>query len=231
MKYVILIPAYNPDNELIKILKEINNQYPVIVVNDGSDKAYSNIISGAKKYAHVINYDENMGKGYAIKTGINYIDDNYDDYIIVTMDADGQHTLKDAIKLCDYVKDNLDTLAIGKRELKKNTPLRSRIGNNIIRKVFKRTTKLDIYDTQSGLRAFSYKLIDYMLNIPGYRYEYEMNVLLGLNDNAIHYMEIPIETIYLNNNRGSHFRTFEDSCLICQTIRKYKRSRNGRNVY
>ena len=228
MKYIILIPAYNPDNKLLKLLKEIDNQYPVIVINDGSDKITNDIFKTAQKYAHVITYKENMGKGYALKTGINYIDDNYQDYIIVTMDADGQHALKDAINLGDISKDNPDTLIIGKRDFSKNAPLRSRIGNHITRKVFKMKTKLSIYDTQSGLRAFSYQLVDYMLNVPGYRYEYEMNVLLYLNDNHIKHKEVPIETIYLNHNRSSHFKVMRDSYLIYKNIFKYRRSRDGR---
>ncbi len=225
MEYIILIPAYNPNNKLLKLLREIDNKYPVILINDGSDKMYDDIFEGAKKYAHVINYEENMGKGYALKTGFNYINDNYQDYIVVTMDADGQHTLNDALKLCDRVKDNDDALMIGKRTFDRHTPIRSRIGNRIIRKKFKKATKMNIYDTQSGLRAFSYKLIDYMLEVPGYRYEYEMNVLLNLKDNDIKYREIPIKTIYLDNNRGSHFKTIKDSYLVCKNIKKYKRKK------
>ena len=228
MKYVILIPAYEPDNKLLKLLSEIDNKYPVVLVNDGSSKMYRSIFSAAKKYAHVINYDENMGKGYALKTGFTYIDDNYKDYVVVTMDADGQHALKDAIKLCNYVKDNEDVLAIGKRNFHKRVPIRSRIGNYIARKLFKRKTKLKIYDTQSGLRAFSYELIDYMLSVPGYRFEYEMNVLLHLSDNGIKYKEIPIETIYLNRNKNSHFRTVKDAFAIYKNILKYKRRKNGK---
>lgn len=223
MKYIILIPAYKPDNKLLKLLKEIDNKYPVVVINDGSDKMHNSVFNAAKKYSHVISYKENMGKGYAIKTGLNYIEDNYEKYIVVTMDADGQHTLNDAINLCDYVDKNPNVLALGKRKFDKKAPFRSRIGNYIARKSFKKATKLDIYDTQSGLRAFSYKLNDYMLNVPGYRYEYEMNVLLHLNDNHIDYKEIPIETIYLDKNRSSHFNTLKDSYRIYKNILKYKR--------
>lgn len=228
MNYVILIPAYEPDNKLLKLLSQIDNEYPVVLINDGSDKAYNNIFNAASKYAHVISYNENRGKGYAIKTGLNYIDDTYDDYIVVTMDADGQHILKDALRLCDFVKENPYTLALGMRRKSKHTPLRSRIGNYVIRKVFNRITKNNIYDTQTGLRAFSYKLTDYMLNIKGYRFEYEMNVLLNLKDNHIKYQEIPIEAIYLDHNKDSHFNSLSDSYAIYKTIHKYKRSKHGK---
>lgn len=227
MQYIILIPAYEPDSKLLKLLREINNKYPVVVVNDGSNKAYKDIFNEVKKYAHLLSYDKNMGKGYALKTGLNYIEDTYDNYIVVTMDVDGQHTLKDALRLCDYVKEHKDTLALGKRYFTKNTPIRSRIGNYITRKVFKLVTKNKIYDTQTGLRAFSNELIDYMINIPGNRYEYEMNVLLNLKKDNIKHTEIPIETIYLDHNKSSHFNSLTDSYKVYKEIFKwYKNNKN-----
>lgn len=229
MKYIILIPSYEPDEKLLKLLKEINQKYPVIIIDDGSGKKYEKIFTKAKKYAHVISYEKNMGKGYALKTGLNYIEDIYKNYIVVTMDSDGQHTIDDAIKLCDYVKDNPDTFVLGKRIFTKDMPIRSKIGNYITRKVFKHITKSSIYDTQTGLRAFSYKLIDYMLKVPGYRYEYEMNILLGLKDNNIKYIELPIKTIYLNHNKSSHFNTLKDSYLIYKNIFKYKKNKRSNN--
>ena len=224
MKYVILIPAYEPNYKLLELLKEIDNRYPVVLVNDGSSSKYNQIFKDARKYAYVISYSKNSGKGYALKTGLNYIEDTYDDYIVVTMDADGQHKLSDALKLCDYAKDNLDTLVLGERQFTKDTPLRSRIGNHLIRNIFKKITKENIYDTQTGLRAFSYKMYDYMSGIPGSHFEYEMNVLLNLKKNRFKHHEIPIETIYLDHNRGSHFKILKDSYAIYKVIRKWKKN-------
>ena len=224
MKYIILIPAYEPDIKLLKLLREIDNKYPVIVINDGSSKFYNDIFEAAKKYAHVMSYDKNMGKGYALKMGLNYIEDKYEDnYIVVTMDADGQHKLDDALKLCQCAEENLDTLVLGKRAWTKDMPLRSRLGNHLTRKIFTKTTGLNIYDTQSGLRAFSYKLNDYMLSITGNRFEYEMNVLLNLKNHHIKYHEVPISTIYFDNNKSSHFHTISDSYKIYRIIHKWKK--------
>ncbi len=224
MKYIILIPTYNPDNKLISVLESINKKYETIIVDDGSIN--KDIFEHAKKYAHVISYEENKGKGYALKTGFKYIKENYKNYIIVTMDDDMQHKLSDAIKLCDYVNEHDDTLAIGRRHWDKTTPLGSRVGNKIMRDMFKKYTTLNIYDTQNGLRAFSYKLIDYMLNINGDRYEYEMNVLYNLKNNNIKYKEIDIETIYIDNNKTSKFKAVKDSYRIYKDIKKWKRENN-----
>ena len=224
MKYVVLIPSYEPDEKLIKLLKTISKDVDIILVNDGSSKKYDEIFLEAKKYAHVISYSENKGKGYALKKGLKYIKEKYDKYVVVTMDADGQHTFSDAKKLLDYASKNLNTLVIGKRFWDKTTPKSSRFGNYITRKIYKNVTGIDIYDTQSGLRAFSYKLMDYMLKTEGERYEYEMNVLLYLKENKIDVKEISIETIYINKNETSHYRTFKDSYRIYKTIRRKKQN-------
>ena len=223
MKKLAIIPAYEPDKKLIELVKELNdNNYNVVVINDGSGKKYKKIYDSLD--AKVIEYKENQGKGYALKKGLEYIKKEYPNSIIVTMDADGQHLVKDANKLYEYVKEHPKQMALGSRFRSKKTPLRSKIGNTITMVVFKLITGSKIYDTQTGLRAFSSELIPFLLNIEGNRYEYEMNVLLNLNKNRIKSKEIPIEVIYLDNNKASHFRTIKDSYLIYKEIIKFSGS-------
>ena len=209
-----------PDNKLVNLVKEIPHNYDIVIINDGSPDNYQAIFDEVKPYAHVISYKTNMGKGHALKEGFKYIKNNYQDYIIVTVDADGQHTIKDAEKLRNYVENHRDTLVIGKRLRSNKMPLRSRLGNGITAFIFRLKTGHKIYDTQSGLRAFSHELIDYMLATDGDRYEYEMNVLLNLKDNKIKCHEIPIKTIYIDNNKSSHFDSFKDSYKIMSAISK-----------
>ena len=83
MKYIVLIPAYEPDDKLIKLLKTIPKNVDTIIVNDGSNHNYDDIFNVVKKYAQVISYDVNMGKGYALKEGMKYIQKKYKNYIIV----------------------------------------------------------------------------------------------------------------------------------------------------
>lgn len=221
-KNIALIPSYKPDDKLIKLVKELKKENIfVIIVDDGSGDEYRQIFEECKQYAHVISYGQNKGKGYALKTGMLYIKENYKEFIIVTMDSDGQHTVKDALKLFDYIKNNQEKLVLGKRIRSNKTPIKSRVGNEITRIIYKVTTGINIYDTQTGLRAFSDKLIDYMLEIKGDRYEYEMNVLLYLKKNNIKVKELEIETIYINNNNGSHFKGVKDSIKIYKQIIKY----------
>ena len=224
MKYIILIPAYEPDEKLLKLVSKINKQYETIIVNDGSGENYKFMFDMCMQYAHVLSYETNMGKGYALKHGYKYIDNNFKDYVVVSMDADGQHDLDDAIKLCDYAKEHKDTLVIGRRHWDETTPRRSRFGNSITRKVFKKLTGLEIYDTQSGLRAFHKDLMPFMLNVEGDRYEYEMNTLLSLKDKNVKFKELNIKTIYIDNNKSSHFRAIKDSYKIYKDIYKWKKA-------
>ncbi|MBR1416931.1 MAG: glycosyltransferase family 2 protein [Bacilli bacterium] len=225
MNKIALIPSYCPDENLIKLVKELkDNNYKIVVVNDGSNPSFNPIFNEIKEISHVITYKKNMGKGYALKKGLKYINDNFNNYIIVTLDSDGQHKVSDANKLVNYAKNNLDTLVLGKRIRSKKTPLKSRLGNSITKLVFSLNTGLDIYDTQTGLRAFSNKLINYMIETKGNRYEYEMNVLLYLKQYNIKYKEIEIETIYINNNSNSHFNAIKDSYKIYKEIIKFSMS-------
>lgn len=225
MKKIVLIPAYEPDNRLVELIKSINKKdFDIIVVNDGSNSSYDKIFNKIKDSVHYIKYNKNKGKGYALKEGFKYIKKNYKNYIVVTMDSDGQHTIKDANNLIDYVMDNMDVLAIGKRNRNTKIPIRSKFGNEITSKVFKFTTGISIYDTQSGLRAFSDKLMDFLLNVKGNRFEYEMNVLLFASKNNIKMKEIDIETIYIDNNKSSHFNAIKDSYRIYKEIIKYSLS-------
>ena len=136
------------------------------------------------------------------------------------MDCDGQHRVEDALKIAALASKNLEKLIIGKRVRDKKVPLRSKLGNAITRFFYRLITHIDVYDTQSGLRAFSSKLIPFMLNVDGSRFEYEMNVLLACSKEKIKIKEIDIETIYIEGNKGTHFNAVVDSFKIYKTMFK-----------
>ena len=222
-KLIVLIPSYEPDENLTKLIKNLNkNKITSIVVDDGSGKDYKEIFDNLD--TKVISYEINQGKGHALKEGYKYIKDNYKEYVVVTMDSDGQHRIEDALNLYNYILENDDTLVLGKRPRGEKTPLRSKIGNAITRFVFHLVSGQDVYDTQTGLRAFSNKLIDYMLEVKGERFEYEMNVLLYAKNNKIPIKELEIETIYIDNNSKSHFNAIKDSFKVYKEIIKFSLS-------
>ncbi len=217
--WIALIPAYQPEALLLKILQDAARaKFTLIVVDDGSGPKYKEIFERASEYAVVLEHEVNRGKGRALKTGMEYIRKHYDNYVVVTMDADGQHALLDAFRLCCYAQEEPETLMLGSRKMDREVPLRSKLGNTITRGVYRLATGKKVYDTQTGLRAFTEQLMDRMLGIQGERYEYEMNVLLEFSKNNTPIREVRIRTLYLNNNAGSHFNTLKDSFRIYREI-------------
>lgn len=225
-KRIALIPSYEPDHILPNLLCEMRDAgFEIVVIDDGSGSSYADIFRKCSDYAVVLTHSENKGKGSALKTGMHYIRSHFHgEYTVVTMDSDGQHKVSDAQKICLAAQEHPEALILGSRKLKDDVPLRSRIGNTVTRFVYRLFTGLKVYDTQTGLRAFSQSLLPELLEIAGERYEYEMNVLLECSRRKIPIREIEIETIYLNKNAASHFETLRDSCRVYWEILKFSAS-------
>ena len=216
----IVIPAYNPDENLEKVVEELikNNYKNIVIVDDGSEDKI--VFSKISNLSIILQHSKNEGKGKALKTGFKYCLDKLDSITtIITVDADGQHKIEDINKVYDAIKEN--TVIVGSREFKRKVaPLRSRIGNKMISKVVENKTGVKLTDTQTGLRAIPIKYINEILRIDGTRYEYETNMLLYFINNRIKIIEIPIQGVYINKNKASHFKTIKDSLRIYMAIVK-----------
>lgn len=223
-RVVVLIPAYKPDERLITLTKElIDNQLDVLLVDDGGGETFRHIFDACRKLgAEVAVHAVNMGKGRALKTGINAAMIKWPDMAgIVTADADGQHTPKDIVRLIDALREHPDKLVLGSRAFTGNVPKKSLWGNKITRTVYALVSGVRVGDTQTGLRALPRCALAAMARIDGERYEYEMNVLLKLRDMNIGVFEAPIETIYIDDNAGSHFNPVRDAIKIYMVIFKH----------
>lgn len=222
METVILIPAYKPDAALIRVTKELHDLgFPVLVVNDGSSEEFFDTLRQAESYATVIGYETNRGKGYALRHGIEKITEFFPECrYVITADADGQHAPKDIVRVAEKLK-NEGGLVLGCRHFVGEVPLRSRLGNGITRAVYAISSGVRVQDTQTGLRGMEMSMKDWLLSIEGDRYEYEMNMLMQAAKKKIPIREVTIDTIYENNNEGSHFHPFRDSIRIYSKILKY----------
>ena len=224
--HIALIPSYEPDQNLVELARKLREEgFTVIVVDDGSGTNFKNIFESVSRFATVLTHEHNRGKGQALKTGLEYIRNGFaSGTVIVTLDSDGQHTVRDAKRLCMKASGNPGRLWLGSRSFNRKVPLRSRFGNKITRIVYRLSTGSRVSDTQTGLRAFTAEMIPFMLTVPGERYEYEMNVLLECSRRKIPIREIGIETIYIDNNSASHFNTLKDSCRIYHEIIRFAAS-------
>ena len=215
----ILIPAYRPDHLLIELLVELKKEdFDIVVVNDGSGDKYDDVFKGAEKFAVVLKQNINRGKGAALRFGFSYVNlhPNNHNYVI-TCDADGQHAVKDIIKINDKLHET-NNVVLGSRRFDKSVPKRSRNGNFMSRLCRTLITKEYVPDDQCGLRGFPIKDIFNITTLPGDHYEYEMNVICNLQIKRLKFEEVPIETIYLDGNKSSHFKPNLDTFRIQRSI-------------
>ena len=215
----ILIPSYKPDHLLIELLMKLKNDgFDLIVVNDGSGPEYESIFKEAEKYATILTHDVNRGKGAALRFGFTYVNLHpLNHKYVITCDSDGQHSVSDIIRV-DGKLHETDNVVFGVRSFGKDVPKRSRTGNFMSRLCRTLITKDYIQDDQCGLRGFPIKYVFHLIPLQGDHYEYEMNVVCTLQIKRIKIEELPVETIYLNNNESSHFRPNLDTFRIQRTI-------------
>lgn len=212
MRIGVLIPCYQPDDKLITLIdKLVSRQLSIIVVDDGSTKnteIFDNL------GCTVLHHNVNKGKGAALKTGFSYMMENGFD-AAVTADSDGQHSPEDICNIINEMQNHPDTLVMGMRDVAQMPP-KSKTGNDLTRKLFKIMYGIDLQDTQTGLRGIP--LSEKLLELGGDRYEYEMEMLIHSKTLFKSVIEVPIETIYIDNNKSSHFNPVKDGLKIYSVL-------------
>lgn len=224
----ILIPAYMPDAQLLQLvqaLKQVRPSWQIVVVDDGSGTDCAPVFSAvAAAGCTVLTHPVNLGKGEALKTGFKHIltlsgeNPGRATAAVVTADADGQHEVNDILRVATETRDGDSEIVLGGRSFGADTPLKSRIGNAVARGVFGFATQMRLSDTQTGLRGFKHSTLEWLLQLSGSRYEYEQNQLLYAGRQGYRIKEIPITTVYENNNSGSHFRPVLDSLRVLTPV-------------
>ncbi len=200
-KIVAIIPAYEPPCSFVGYAEELLKIIPrLVVVNDGSGQKYAPIFEKLKSLngCTVIDYVDNRGKGYALCRAFEYLKQNFnEEYVFVTADCDGQHLISDVLKVCESAFAQPNALHLGSRDFDDPiVPKRSRRGNIITRKLFGFLYGVNLKDTQTGLRAFSYDLLGPLLQVKGERFEYEMNMLVQMQKRGVPIIETPVTTVY-----------------------------------
>jgi len=219
MKYIAIIPAYNPGIIVKEVVyKTLDYVDLVILVDDGCDAQHKYIFFDFEKHpkVKVLRHEENMGKGRALWTGfLASLDFNYD--YVITLDSDGQHLpeqveifkkhIESSNKYFDFI--------IGEREIGKNMPWRSNIGNSITGGIFRFFWRSGILDTQSGFRALSNSFIKKIIyDIKPGRYETEMRILIKALRDGHNVGSVKISTVYFDNNKNSKFNPVSDSFKV-----------------
>lgn len=217
----LIIPALNPTHVLVDLVERLMKTgfRNIVVINDGSaPDCVAPFHAVVALGASLITHERNLGKGSALKSGFKYcLEKKFP--VVVTLDADGQHLPGDTLAVANAaLSQTVPSAVLGVRRFVGDVPLRSRFGNELTQWLFWKLSGLRVGDTQTGLRAFPADLLLGLQELQGDRYEYEMNVLLYLAASKCPVIEVPIETVYLDGNSGSHFRPLLDSVRIYSVL-------------
>jgi dolichol-phosphate mannosyltransferase len=189
----------------------------VVVVNDGSGPEFDGVFAAAGEIegVHLLAHVVNLGKGAALKTGLNYAACRFPDSVgIVTADADGQHAAKDILRTARLLGERPGNLVLGARQFQGEIPFRSRLGNVLTRHVLRAVTGQKISDTQTGLRGIPMSFVPTLMRLRQNGYDFELEMLLACKQAMRPVSELVIDTIYRNGNRSSHFNPLLDSMRI-----------------
>ena len=223
----VIIPSYEPDGKLPALLKELSDGgfENIIIVDDGSGEAYKSIFDEVSVFPSVtlLHHAVNMGKGRALKTAFDYVLCHFPDAIgAITADSDGQHSPECITACAEALIENPEALIMGCRNFDgDDVPARSEFGNKLTRRIMKYLAGVSVSDTQTGLRGIPADFMKSLLTLKGERFEFETNMLMETKKLGIRIIEVPIKTIYIEDNRTSHFNPIKDSIRIYMTFGKF----------
>ncbi|MGN0675032.1 MAG: GtrA family protein [Oscillospiraceae bacterium] len=224
--YCAIIPSLDPDERIFSIVEKLKNNgfEKIIAVNDGSSSDEIFVRLRDEYGCTVLTHYINLGKGRGMKTALNYYMNNFSGECdgVVFADSDDQHDIDDICACCDCLFRHPDSLVLGVRDFSDpKVPPRSRFGNRTTSRFFRLFCGLNISDTQTGLRAMGNEIIPHFIGLGGERFDYETNMLLETKALNIPIKEVPIKTIYIEDNKQSHFNPIKDSIAIYKMLIGY----------
>lgn len=211
----VIIPTYNNDKTLENVIDGVlKHTQDVIVVNDGSTDYTSQILN---KYPQIeiIHISKNEGKGNALDIGFKQALSRGFKFAI-TIDSDGQHFPKDIAVFIDALEseENKNVLFIGNRNMEQDgIPKKSSFGHKFSNFWFWVETGTWSKDTQSGYRLYPLKEIE-KLKLYTKKFEFEIEVIVKLAWRGTLIKNVPIDIVYEETDRVSHFRPFKDFTRI-----------------
>lgn len=217
IKFSIIIPAFNEEesikNTLIGLQETINQQYEIIVVNDGSTDQTKKILRQIKGI-RIISHAENRGYGAALKSGIQQANGEY----ILIIDADGTYPIKDILQLTNYL--DYDMVVGARIGSQAKIPLIRKPAKWCLNRLANYLTETKIPDLNSGLRLFKKDTYKKFINLLPDGFSFTTTITLSFLSNNYRIKYIPID--YYKRQGKSKIRPFKDTLnftrLIIRTI-------------
>jgi polyprenyl-phospho-N-acetylgalactosaminyl synthase len=204
----VLIPVYNESKKISGVVTQLKNHFNnIIVVNDGSTDSTLEIIKHLDVI--VINHALNLGQGAAISSGLKFIKELKNISAVITFDADGQHSVNDAVSFANEIIDCKEDVIFGSRflEHKMNIPKLKRFVLSLVTFATNKLTKMNLTDSHNGLKAYKKSsLKDIDITIDGFAFESE--IINIVSRKKMSYKEMPTNTLYTeySKNKGQKLR-------------------------
>jgi polyprenyl-phospho-N-acetylgalactosaminyl synthase len=198
-KVFIVIPAYNEEMNIGSVIEGLKNAgyHNILVVNDGSaDKTRERSLEvGAEVIDHIIN----RGQGAALRTGIEYLRENHNPDIIITFDADGQHSYEDIPKLIlPIIEEDID-ITLGSRFLTNKNDANIPFLRKLVLKAGVLFTNIisnvKLTDTHNGLRALGKRAVE-KIEIYHRGMEHASDIIDEISKKRLRYKEVPVQIAY-----------------------------------
>jgi glycosyltransferase involved in cell wall biosynthesis len=206
LKQIIIIPAFNEENNVNLVIKEIKIIYPdmpILVVDDGS--ADNTASSAQTAGATVVSLPFNLGYGAALQAGFKYALAQHYDYLLC-LDADGQHEVQSIPDLLSEIQKNQHDIIIGSRFLEKDaytTSALRKIGIIIFRAITSLIIKQKITDPTSGFLALNIKVCEFYSQL--YPSDFpDADVIIASYFAGFKIKEIPVKMYPKNSKKSMH---------------------------
>ena len=194
----IVVPAFHEATIIGDVITDVRSVFDhVVCVDDGSrdDTAAAALRAGA----HVVRHPVNLGQGAAIQTGVEYARAQPGAQVFATFDADGQHQVKDVVRMIDRLSAEDVDLVIGTRfaepGIVTGTPFHKRVVLRTAALLSPHSRKLGLTDAHNGLRVFNRTVAD-GLNITMNGMSHASEFITLAYENRWRVTEEPVEILY-----------------------------------
>lgn len=224
---VVVIPALNAAPFLGDVVRGARlHGYPVLVVDDGSTDATSDVARQAG--AEVVRHEENLGKGAALKTGFAWALER-GVAAVVTLDADGQHLPRQISLFVEAWRRSGADLIIGsRRHLFEGMLPRRRNANRFSAWAISHASGRTIPDSQSGFRLYSARLLR-EVHVEGTGFDAESEVIVRAGRAGYGIEAVPIDLGFVNGLATSHYRAVADTLRIAKRVVKTRLTLKGKS--